>query len=197
MSHGKIWAKIVEEEIMQTHDENPAGLWHPDMIEQNEIIGHWEEVPDFCNVGYKRRDGEWIEGGQWYADWRAANPLPEPGPPTANFIYTQSDDVMKGTTTITLKQNVGGWGFGTETDGNLNEYHEFIIEGETYTQDEVTLTFEHGEEERIIDIEMNAYGPGGKHTVNSTMSESHQTVVVPAKFVPLFMQELLKQVGGK
>jgi hypothetical protein len=197
MSHGKIWAKIVEEEIMQTHDEDPAGLWHPDMIAQNDIPGHWEEVPDFCNVGYKRKDGEWMEGGKWYEEWRAANPLPEPGPPTANFIYTQTDDVMKGTTTIILKQNVGGWGFGTETDGNLNEYHEFIIEDETYTQDEVTLTYEHGDTERIVDIEMNAYGPGGKNTVNSTLSESHQTVVIPAKFVPLFMSELLKQVGGK
>ena len=44
MSNGKIWAKIVDNEIMQTHDEDPSGLWHPDQIAQNDLPGHWEEV---------------------------------------------------------------------------------------------------------------------------------------------------------
>jgi len=185
-----IWAKVVDEEIMQIHDENPTGLWHPDALTQ------WEEVPAECHIGWKRKNGQWISGGQWYDEFREENPLPEPGPPTANFVYSQSDDVVKGVTTITLKQNVGGWGFGKETDGDPDEYHEFHVDGEVYTDDEVTLTFNHGDAERIIDLEMHAYGPGGKNVVNATESESHQTVVIPAKFVPLFMQQYLTQISN-
>lgn len=181
-----IWAKVVNEEIQQTHPEDPSGLWHPDALEC------WEEVPEHVNVGWKRKNGEWISGGQWYEEFRAENPLPEPGPPTAAYIYTQQDDPVKGITTVKFKANCGGHGFDPD-----NEYHEFVIDGVTYSDEEVELTFEHGTEERIIDVEMHAYGPGGKHTVNATESESHQTVIIPAKFVPLFMQQYIDQLLNK
>lgn len=181
-----IWAKVVEEEIQQTHPEDPAGLWHPDALQ------HWEEVPDYVNVGWKRKNGEWISGGQWYEEFRAENPLPDPGPPTAAYIYTKTDDIAKGTTTLVFRANCGGHGFDEES-----EYHEFVIDGKTYTDEEVTLTFEHGDTERIIDVEMHAYGPGGKHSINATESVDHETVTIPAKFVPLFMQSYIDQLVKK
>ena len=76
-----MWAKIVNDEIMQLHDEDPSGLWHPDAIAKNDLPGYWEQVPDHVHIGWKFRDNEWISGGQWGEEWAAANPPPPPGPP--------------------------------------------------------------------------------------------------------------------
>ena len=74
-----IWAKIVNNEIMQTHDEDPSGLWHPDQIAKNDLPGYWEQVPDHVNVGWKFKNDEWISGGQWLEEHIAENPPPPPG----------------------------------------------------------------------------------------------------------------------
>ena len=53
-----MWAKIVENEIMQMYDEDPTSLWHPDAIAKNDLPGHWDQVPDHVNVGWKMKNGE-------------------------------------------------------------------------------------------------------------------------------------------
>ena len=80
-----MWAKIVNDEVMQLSEDNPAGLWHPEAIEKNDIPGHWEEIPDHVHIGWKFRDAEWISGAQWHEEWVAANPPPPPGPPSAGI----------------------------------------------------------------------------------------------------------------
>lgn len=87
-----IWAKIVNNEIMQTHDENPAGLWHPDQIAKNDLPGYWEEVPDHVNVGWKFKNNEWISGGQWIEEQAAETPPVLPGPPFAKIDFAPSND---------------------------------------------------------------------------------------------------------
>jgi hypothetical protein len=87
-----IWAKIVNDEIMQTYDENPAGLWHPDAIAKNDLPGYWEEVPDHVNVGWKFKNNQWISGGQWMEEQAAETPILPPGPPGARIDFAPTDD---------------------------------------------------------------------------------------------------------
>jgi len=103
-----IWAKIVNDEIMQTHDEDPAGLWHPDAIAKNDIPGYWEQVPDHANVGWKFKNNEWISGGQWHEEWVAANPPPPPIPPFCRVDFTPSDDPQSNKFHIAVDSHVGG-----------------------------------------------------------------------------------------
>jgi len=103
-----IWAKIVNNEIMQTHDENPAGLWHPDAIAKNDIPGYWEEIPDHVNVGWKFKNDEWISGGQWMEELAAENLPLLPGPPTCCINYAPSDDPMSETFIINVDSCVSG-----------------------------------------------------------------------------------------
>jgi hypothetical protein len=103
-----IWAKIVNDEIMQTHDENPAGLWHPDAIAKNDITGYWEEVPDHVNVGWKFKNNEWISGGQWLDEYIATMPPPPVLPPVCRVDFTAADDLQSNKFTITVDSHVGG-----------------------------------------------------------------------------------------
>ena len=86
MTTGTIWAKVVDNEIMQLHDEDPRDLWHPDFHE------FWQQVPAYCHIGWKFRDGEWISGSQAHEEFMAANPIPDPGPPTLMVHVTQTED---------------------------------------------------------------------------------------------------------
>lgn len=103
-----IWAKIVNNEIMQTHDENPAGLWHPDQIAKNDLPGYWEEVPDHVNVGWKFKNNEWISGGQWMEEEAAENPPPPPGPPRCRIDYSPRDETMSNTHEVTFDSTISG-----------------------------------------------------------------------------------------
>lgn len=103
-----IWAKIVNDEIMQTHDENPAGLWHPDAIAKNDIPGYWDEVPDHVNVGWKFRNNEWISGGQWMDEYIASMPIPSPIPPFSRVDFTPNDDLQSNKFNIAVDSRVGG-----------------------------------------------------------------------------------------
>lgn len=103
-----IWAKIVNNEIMQTHDENPAGLWHPDAIAKNDIPGYWEEVPDHVNVGWKFKNDEWISGGQWMEKQAAETPILPPGKPTPRMDFAPSNDPSINTHIVRFDSNVSG-----------------------------------------------------------------------------------------
>ena len=103
-----IWAKIVNNEIMQTHDENPAGLWHPDAIAKNDIPGHWEEVPDHVNVGWKFKNNEWISGGQWMEEHIAETPIVPPGAPFCRVNFAPNDDATSNTFTMYVDATISG-----------------------------------------------------------------------------------------
>ena len=103
-----IWAKIVNNEIMQTHDENPAGLWHPDQIAKNDLPGYWEEVPDHVNVGWKFKNNEWISGGQWMEEEAAENPSPPPGPPRCRIDYSPRDETMSNAHEVMFDSTISG-----------------------------------------------------------------------------------------
>ena len=103
-----IWAKIVNDEIMQTHDENPAGLWHPDAIAKNDLPGYWEEVPDHVNVGWKFKNNQWISGGQWMEEQAAETPILPPGPPNCRIDFTPDDDKSSDIHPVIFDSRVSG-----------------------------------------------------------------------------------------
>ena len=84
----KLWAKMMDIdgdgnlEIVQTHDEDPAGLWHPD------ALVNWREVPAHLTVGavLETTTNEWWSGADWLEKTLAnatdpeAPPLIEPKP---------------------------------------------------------------------------------------------------------------------
>ena len=109
-----VWAKIVNDEIMQTHDEDPTGLWHPDQIAKNDLPGYWDEVPDYVNVGWKFKNNEWISGGQWMEEQAANTPKLIAGPPSCRMDFAASDDPMSSTCEISFDSLVSGeydtWG---------------------------------------------------------------------------------------
>lgn len=63
----KLWAKMVDTdgdgnlEVVQTHDEDPSGLWHPD------FLSAWQEVPSTVSIGYvlEKDTGVWWSGSDW------------------------------------------------------------------------------------------------------------------------------------
>lgn len=178
-----IWAKIVNNEIMQTHDENPAGLWHPDQIAKNDLPGYWEEVPDHVNVGWKFKNDEWISGGQWLDEHIAENPIEPPGPPTITISATVEEDRGAGKATLIIDTTLAG-----EWDS-----WSLTIEGEEYTADTVDkankgkmdfeLTFTQTTEPQTLSVSGTLVGPGG--TVTTTL-EGDTAVVIPEKWIPLF-----------
>ena len=103
-----IWAKIVNDEIMQTHDENPAGLWHPDAIAKNDLPGYWEEVPDHVNVGWKFKNNQWISGGQWMEEQAAETPILPPGPPNCRIDHTHEEDRSSNAHSVVFDSRVSG-----------------------------------------------------------------------------------------
>jgi len=103
-----IWAKIVNDEIMQTHDENPAGLWHPDAIAKNDLPGYWDEVPDHVNVGWKFKNNQWISGGQWLDENIAATPVVSPGAPFCRVNFAPNNDPSSNTFHMFVDGKLGG-----------------------------------------------------------------------------------------
>ena len=103
-----IWAKIVNDEIMQTHDENPAGLWHPDAIAKNDLPGYWDEVPDHVNVGWKFKNNEWISGGQWMEEHAAETPILTPSAPLCRMDFAPSNDPSINTCEFAFDSTIAG-----------------------------------------------------------------------------------------
>lgn len=161
-----MWAKIVNNEVMQLHEEDPKGLWHPDQIAKNDLPGYWEEVPDQVHIGWRFRNDEWISGGQWHEEWVSANPTPPPGPPHGSIQWSDS------LSTFEEKKFV----FTALAGGIIDEYN-WIIDGKSYTGQEVSVTIVCGDASKDMSAELTVTGPGGSHT-------STQEFVIPALFVP-------------
>ena len=178
MSNGKIWAKIVDNEIMQTHDEDPSGLWHPDQIAQNDLPGHWEEVPDTVNIGWKFKNGKWISGGQWHDEFRAANPLPEPGPPSGRIDFSMRVDDARHVAVVT---------FDCTASGHVDTW-DAIVDGKVYKDPEFTVEFEQTDSPRPIDMRIVVVGPGGTYTEIPGEEDADRKLVIPEKWEPLFLK---------
>ena len=171
MSDGKIWAKVVEGEIMQTHDCHPGELWHPDMIEQNDLPGHWEEVPETVNIGWKFKNNEWISGGQWMEEYLEENPPAPPGPPTAAIsIITQTE--TPGSSEFLFKATAIG--IANETD-----WCHWVIDGEEYTTEEVTVTIDKIEARQTFTATLTVTGPGGDGTATETYEVRESAPAIP------------------
>lgn len=186
MSNGKIWAKIVDNEIMQTHDCHPGELWHPDMIEQNELTGHWEEVPEHVNVGWKFKNDEWIPGGQWMEEFMEANPLPPPGPPIGRIDHTVISNNQTHIAKVNFDIHVGGIydSFFVEVDG---QRYDNLSEDQLV---DFTLEFEMLDEAREIPVSITTTGPGGTHVEILGDAEDERKLIIPEKWVPPFMKAL-------
>jgi hypothetical protein len=142
-----MWAKVVNEEIFQTWDEDPTGLWHPDQLV------NWEEVPDHVNIGWKRKNNEWISGGQWLEEDQVENPIPAPGPPTAGISVNPVEYLDR--TEFIFDANHGGF----------VDSIEWNIQGQQYTEPRVTLTVNKTSVEQTITVSLTVTGPGGSDTL--------------------------------
>ena len=142
-----MWAKVVNDEIFQTWDTDPTELWHPDQLV------NWEEVPDHVNIGWKRKNDEWISGGQWQEEHEVENPIPAPGPPTAGIGVSPIEYLDR--VDLVFVANYGGF----------VDSIEWTIQGQKYTDDKVTLTVNKTSVEQTIAVAIKVTGPGGSHTL--------------------------------
>ena len=142
-----MWAKVVNDEIFQTWDTDPTGLWHPDQLV------NWEEVPDHVNIGWKRKNNEWISGGQWLEEDQTENPIPAPGPPTAGISVNPVEYLDR--TEFIFDANHAGF----------VDSIEWTIQGQKYTDDRVTLTVNKTSANQTIAVSLTVTGPGGSDTV--------------------------------
>lgn len=154
-----IWAKVVDNEIMQLHDEDPSGLWHPDALE------HWQQVPDFAFIGWKFKNNNWISGAQWMEEFRAEHPLPPVGPPSAGIMNNVKDTDDTGV--IELVAQLAG------------EYtsFEWNVNGTTYNTEIVSVTIDKVEGPIAIPVSLTVTGPGGTHT--KTLEGDESVVIRP------------------
>ena len=142
-----MWAKVVNDEIFQTWDTDPTELWHPDQLV------NWEEVPDHVNIGWKRKNDEWISGGQWQEEHEVENPIPAPGPPTAGIGVSPIEYLDR--VDLVFVANYGGF----------VDSIEWTVQGQKYTDDKVTLTVNKTSVEQTIAVALKVTGPGGSHTL--------------------------------
>jgi hypothetical protein len=160
------WARVVENEIVEIFEEDPAKYFHPDLLHE------WVDIPnEGVHVGWKFKNGQWISGGQWYDEFRAENPLPPEGPPTVQIEVdhkeTRTHDQFKFAFMI----------------GGVGEFVEWNINGQKYTDEIVTLELAKTSEAFQVPVSVKVEGPGG--TATKTL-EGDQAVIVSPIFVPLF-----------
>lgn len=162
------WARVVNNEIVEIFDEDPAKYFHPDLLHE------WVDIPDEgVHAGWKFKNGKWISGGQWYEEFYKENPIPPEGPPTVlievDHKETRTHDQL------IFRHRIGGVG----------DLVEWRIDGKTYTTDEVSLEVEKGTEIRTIPVKCTVAGPGGNAIKELTGDEA---VTVAPVFVPLFQK---------
>jgi len=79
----KLWAKMMDVdndgnlEVVQTHDEDPANLWHPDALVS------WREVPPHVSIGsvLETTTDIWWSGSDWLEKTLAKADDPDIDPP--------------------------------------------------------------------------------------------------------------------
>lgn len=160
------WARVVENEIIEIFEENPADYFHPDLLSE------WVDIPDQgVHIGWKFKNGSWISGGQWYEEFRADNPIPTEGPPTVQIEVNHKE-------TRTQDQFVFNYRI-----GGVGELVEWTINGTKYTDESVSLELDKTSEAQTVTVSVTVAGPGGSFTKEL---EGDETVIVSPIFIPLF-----------
>jgi len=160
------WARVVNNEIVEIFEENPADYFHPDLLHE------WVDIPnEGVHVGWKFKNGQWISGGQWYEEFRAENPLPPEGPPTVQIEVDHKE--TRTHDQLVFNHRIGGVG----------ELVEWNINGTTYTENTVSLEIAKTSEPQTISVSIEVSGPGG--SITKTL-EGEEAVIVSPIFVPLF-----------
>ena len=154
-----VWAKVVNDEIMQVHDEDPADLWHPEALE------FWQEVPDECFIGWKFKNGKWISGAQWLDEDAIENPPVKPGPPGSTWDCELIRNSGNGLVYKLL----------AEPKGDHVESFKWIIDGVEYTDEVLELEFEFKDQEYRPDIILEVVA--GEYVVQSTI----EGMLIPKK----------------
>ncbi len=160
------WARVVDDEIVQIFEEDPSQYFHPDTLNE------WVDIPnEGVHVGWKLKNGQWISGTQWWEEFRAENPIPPEGPPSARIGVDHKE-------TRTHDQFVFEFlGSGTITS------HEWTIEGKKYEDEKVSLEIEKGQQAKTLSVTLKVTGPGGSTT--KTLEGDEAPVITPL-FTPLF-----------
>jgi hypothetical protein len=160
------WARVIDDEIVQIFEDDPSKYFHPDTLNE------WVDIPnEGVHVGWKRKNGKWISGTQWWEEFRKENPLPPEGPPSVNIAVDHKE-------TRTHDQFV----FEITTSGTVTSI-EWNIDGKKYTEEKVTLEVAKGDTDKQVPVSAKAIGPGGTAT---KILEGDEAVVVTAIFTPLF-----------
>lgn len=160
------WARVVDNEIIEIFEEDPAKYFHPDVLHE------WVDIPDEgVHVGWKFKNGRWISGGQWWEEHYQEHPLPPAGPPTAQIMVDHKE-------TRTHDQFVF-----TGAVGGIGEIDKWTIDGKIYTTEVVELEFAKGDTLKTLQVELTVKGPGGSDTKKL---EGDQAVIIAPVFVPLF-----------
>jgi hypothetical protein len=160
------WARVVENEIVEIFEEDPAKYFHPDLLHE------WVDIPDEgVHVGWKFKNGQWISGGQWYEEFYAENPIPPEGPPTVQVEIDHKE-------TRTHDQLVFSYRI-----GGVGDLVEWRINGTKYTDESVSLEVAKNSEIQTISVSVKVKGPGGE--VTKTL-EGDEAVSITPIFVPLF-----------
>jgi hypothetical protein len=174
-----IWARIVNNEIMEIWDPvdgDPRTHWHPDTHDT------WQQVPAQCHVGWKFKNNNWISGSQWLDEFKAENPLPPPGPPTA---YVNHSVVIDNVANV-AKVNIHG-----QPTGIFDRWH-VVVDGKEYTSLPIDFVYALGDVETKIDFSMTVDGPGGTHV---HIPEDDFELVLPPKWIPPIIAHMNEQNG--
>lgn len=160
------WARVVDDEVVQIFEEDPALYFHP------ETLHEWVDIPnEGVHVGWKRKNGRWISGTQWWEEFRAENPVPPEGPPTANISIDHKE--TRTHDQLTFEAMPGG----TVTS------MEWTIDGKIYTGEKVSLEVAKSDTDKTLAVSLKVTGPGGSST---KVLEGDEAVVITAIFTPLF-----------
>ena len=160
------WARVVNNEIVEICDDDPATRFHPD------LLAEWMDIPnEGVHVGWKLKNGTWISGGQWATEHAAENPVPVEGPPSVNIDIDHKQTRTHDQITLTSR-----------TSGTVTSV-EWTVDGVKHTTEEVVLNLEKGQTDLALAVSLKATGPGGSST--KTL-EGEEAIVRTAFFTPLF-----------
>lgn len=160
------WARVVDDEVVEIFDEDPALYFHPDLLHE------WVDIPDHgIHCGWKIKNNVWISGTQWSEEFVSEHPLPPEGPPSANIEIdhkqTRTHDQIK---------------LSARISGSVTSY-EWTVDNVIYTTEDVVLELEKTDVDMPMSISLKAIGPGGDSV--KTL-EGEESLVRTAFFTPLF-----------
>lgn len=160
------WARVVDNEIVEIMQDDPALLFHPDLLHE------WSDIPnEGVHIGWKYKNGQWISGAQWSEEFAIEHPVPLEGPPSVRIQVdhkqTRTHDNIK---------------LAALTAGSYTSL-EWTVDTVKYTTETVELELEKGQTDITLAVSCKIVGPGGESIKELTGDEA---VIRTAFFTPLF-----------